>query len=1082
MDIQVLGPLQVSIAGRQVPLGGPRTRTLLAALLVDRNRTVSVDRLVDAIWGNDPPAKVANALQARVAQLRRALADAGAPPLVVTEPGGYRAHVPPGSVDADRFEQAVAAGSGQLASGNLLGAASTLAEALAAWTGPAFHEVADLPFARAEAQRLGELRLGAFERWAEAELAGGDAAQVAAELAGVVLDHPLRERMHELLMTALYRGGRQAEALAVYDGLRRRLADELGIDPSPSLQSLHSDVLRHAVPAVDAATASPSLARLPAALTTFVGRREELRDVVRLLDTARLVTLVGPGGTGKTRLAIEVARDRLARHRDGVWLVELAAITDPDAVASEVAATLGATPALHLDRHVDDQRPVGRRLADHVRDRDLLIVLDNCEHLLDGAATAVDLLLQAGPRVRLLATSREGLRAAGEHLWAVPPLAVPPARAATRDEILQTDAAQLFVDRAAAVVPGFEMDAATATAIGEVCRRLDGLPLAIELAAARCRALPVSVLNERLGDRFRLLIGGSRTATRRQQTLEAVVEWSYRLLDDRQRQVFRCLGVFVGGCDLVTAERVVADVPGDARIGIEPADVLPLIGDLVDKSLVVATPEDAGVRYGLLETLREFALRRLVEAGDADVARDRHAAWCLGLAASARRQLHAADQVSWLRRLDQEHDNLRAALKWLVARDLAAAAELAADLAWYWWLRDHREEALAWLGRLLAESVELDVSARGRLRTWHAFHASFDNQRPDLGADADEELAALAARSPELAGESRLLAAFVSVTRGEVERARMYLEEARVLADQAGVAWVVAGAHLIRGQLLLLTFDLPEALSEVERADAAAQQLGDRWLQFQAVDWLAQHAQLIGDYQRAEELIERALHLSEDLGLSEQRWLLRASQGMLAMLRDDLQRAARSLDEAFTGALAGGLRRAAAVAANGLGMVARRAGEPAAAMAAYRRGVQLLRPPDAAGASAEPDPLAGELLAGMALAAAAQGDGEHAEALAAQAAETAGFERWPLTLALILEAAAAAAVARDDHDLGARRLGGAAALREQAGLPLLKGERFDVDRLERAVRVALGEDAAAAADAAGAAAARGDVGALLPRG
>jgi predicted ATPase len=489
-----------------------------------------------------------------------------------------------------------------------------LEEALGLWRGPALAEFAEQPWAQAEAARLEELRLQAIEALVELRLAVGGHVGMVGELEGLVAAHPMRERLRGQLMVALYRSGRQADALGVYQQAREALAEELGIDPSPELQRLHHQILVQdsALDATGGPPAAPAH-NLPERLTSFVGRDAELGEVGKLVEQYRLVTVIGPGGVGKTSLAIELARRLVGGYPDGVWLVELAALQDPAMLAEVVVASLG----LDAEPGEPGTRPPAPldRLAEFVRDKALVVVLDNCEHLAAVCAGLVQRLLRAGPRLRVLATSREVLGVAGEAVWPVPPLAVPagPAGAGLDLELglelgvgevglgpevlVRFDAVRLFVDRAVAADPGFVLDGANGPVVAELCRRLDGLPLAIELAAARTRALPVAELAARLDDRFRLLAGGGRTSERRQQTLRATIDWSWELLEEGDRRLWRRLSVFSGGWTLAAAEVV------GAGEGLEGAGVVEGLVRLVDRSLVVAVGGEPA-RFGLLESLR----------------------------------------------------------------------------------------------------------------------------------------------------------------------------------------------------------------------------------------------------------------------------------------------------------------------------------------------------------------------------------------------------------------------------------------------------------------------------------------------
>ena len=548
-------------------------------------------------------------------------------------------------------------------------------------------------FLRGERTRLEELHATAVELRVDADLALGGHEQVAAELASLTAEHPLRERLRAQQMLALYRCGRQADALRVYQAARTVLGEELGLEPGRELQRLEAAILA-ADPALDLAGTKPRLderrsdaprsGNLPAPISSFVGRVRELEGVAALVRANRLVSIVGPGGAGKTRLALEVAAMVAGEHRDGVWLVELASLRDPRNVASAVAAALG----------VDDPARVDRFLAD----KGLLLVVDNCEHVIEEAASVVRRLLVAGPEVRVLATSREHLGVTGEVRWPVPPLGA-------------EDASSLFLERAQA--GGYTTSDDDMARIEQICERLDGLPLAVELAAARTRPLSLGDIGGRLHDRFRLLTTGGRPAEPRHQTLREVVDWSYGLLFADEQRVFRRLSVFAGGFDVRAAEVVCAG--DDVAVG----DVVDILGHLVDKSLVAVMSRDDGTRYRLLETLVDYGRARLVEAGEDDATADRHLRWMVELAAEAEPALRGPDQPRWVRRLSLELDNARTALEWAVHRGAAAdAVALAAGFAYGWYITGTVKEGAAFIVRALAQEGASSVEQRAVAQAW----------------------------------------------------------------------------------------------------------------------------------------------------------------------------------------------------------------------------------------------------------------------------------------------------------------------------------------------------------------------------
>jgi DNA-binding SARP family transcriptional activator len=544
MEFRILGPLEVIDQGRTVRITGPRERALLTALLLRPGETVSTDRLIDLLWSEDAPGNPSNALQAVVTRVRKALGRHGRD-LLVTRTPGYALAVGHEQVDAVRFERLIAQAK-DLLQHDPATASDLVGQALALWRGPALQELADQALAGQETARLEELRLTALEARIEADLTLGRHSELIGELQALVAAHPLRERFRGQLMLALYRAGRQAEALEVYQQARTLLGEELGLDPEPGLQALQAQILRQD-PSL-AVSAGPNRGRghtLPARISSFIGRAAELEDLRRLLTRSRLVTVIGPGGSGKTSLAVEAARAALSSQEGpgpvAVFFVDLAPVADPAHLPAAVAAALGLRGGPGA---AGTPTPPEVQLEDFLRANDsLLLVLDNCEHLVEAVAHLTDRLLRAAPDARVLATSREPLGLTGEVAWSIPGLGTPdPSKPA--GQLGEFDAVRLFSERAAAARPGFCLDEQTGPLVADICRRLDGLPLAIELAAARTRTLPVQEIARRLDDRFRLLTSGARTAVRRQQTLRAAIDWSYDLLTEPERLLLARLSVF----------------------------------------------------------------------------------------------------------------------------------------------------------------------------------------------------------------------------------------------------------------------------------------------------------------------------------------------------------------------------------------------------------------------------------------------------------------------------------------------------------------------------------------------------------
>ncbi|MBR7829355.1 winged helix-turn-helix domain-containing protein [Actinospica sp. MGRD01-02] len=716
MRVAILGTLEVRAADGLVEIPGRRLRALLIRLALDPGRVVSAERLIDDLWQDEPPNAAHNALQALVSRLRALVGRA----TIEQGGGGYRLNVRPEDVDLVRFENYVRHGRACLESGDAASAAQSLRDALALWRGTPLSDVEGMPFAEPETAALDEQRVAAVEYLVDALLAQpAPAADLLPELEQLRIAFPFREGLHARYMKVLYALGRQAEALAAYEELRATLAGRLGVDPSPELTKLHLAMLRQEPAAAPVAPivpiplrqVAPRRGNLPAQLTSFIGRESELELVSELLCNARLVTLNGPGGAGKTRLAQECGARLSELAPDGVWFAPLAAVADGAHVAQAVLTALGGENTLTLAEiaieGVDTVDP-RERLHSLVAERRMILILDNCEHVLDAVADLVDKLLAAAPGVRVLATSREPLALTGETLCPVASLALPPeaatdltVEAPPAESAAEYAAVRLFVERAGSVRPGFQLTAANAEPVVRICRALDGIPLAIELAAARLRSLTAQQVADRLDDRFRLLSSGSRTALPRHQTLRAIVDWSWDLLTPGERTVLARLSAFAGGAMPEAATHV---------CGTEPDEVIDVIASLVDKSLVVAQEDDAGeVRYRLLETVRAYAADRLEESGERARVQDAHAAHFAALAERAEPELRTADQLRWITRITLEHDNFSAALRHCVAgEDVVTALRIFHGLLWFWMMRNFEKEATEWaeeIGALVERST-----------------------------------------------------------------------------------------------------------------------------------------------------------------------------------------------------------------------------------------------------------------------------------------------------------------------------------------------------------------------------------------
>jgi predicted ATPase/DNA-binding SARP family transcriptional activator len=814
--VAVLGSLVLDI---NTPVGGARLRALLARLALDAGRAVSPVALVEALWTDADQLK---ALQSLVSRLRGVLGDAQ---LLTSGPAGYRLAVEPDAVDALRFERLARAGRHLLARSQPAEAAATLRTALGLWRGPALADVSEAPFAAAAAERLERARLVALEDRVDADLAVGTDLDLVAEIESLTAEHPLRERLHAQLIRALARDGRGAEALAAYQRIRGLLADRFGSDPGPQLQEAHLAVLRG-----DLRRSGPSRGNLDVPLTSFVGRDADVRAVVGLLGHARLVTLIGTGGAGKTRLANTVGRQ--LTPAGGVWFVPLAPVHADD-VPRVVRDVLRAREPL---------RPVAPdEVMDHLVETlagdDLVLVLDNCEHVIGTVATLAATLLGRCPRLRVLATSREPLRIDGETVHRVLPLEVPdpdsaPERARTRAAV------RLFGDRAAAARPGFALDGAALTAAVEICRRLDGLPLAIELAAARLRTLPVEAVAARLDDRFRLLTRGSRTALPRQQTLRAAVAWSWDLLDADERALLACLSAVPGS------------FTEDAAAAIsEVHDVSDALAALVEKSLLhpVEPADPVEPRYRVLETIRAYGLEQLAGV---EVVRRRHAEFYVELAETADPHLRTSDQRRWLARLTAERDNLTAAIRWAIdSGDTHLAARFGAALCWFWFLRDHPPESVDLFGRMLHPPT-LVVAA-------HAL-AIVDTGGPD---EAEAALGRLTELPPGPGTHPVLDLARLAVALGTGR-------DVLASPDDRADPWSRALALQVRGVVAMNLGRTAEAADLLGRALSGFEEVGERW--GLAVTLCTLHTALRRSGEPADwGLIERANRHFRELGLPD---------------------------------------------------------------------------------------------------------------------------------------------------------------------------------------------------------------------
>ncbi|GAA3205208.1 ATP-binding protein [Dactylosporangium siamense] len=899
MRVELLGPVVATEDdGTPVTVPGARVRMLLARLALEEGRPVHPDTLVDDLWGEQPPAGAAAALQGLASRLRRVLGGAGA---VQFAAGGYRLPVRGEDVDVHRFEQLAAQGRRELAAGRAREAASTLAAARRLWRGAALADVLEAPFARTAATRLDEMRADAVEDLFEAELQLGRHAEALTGLAAAAAERPLSERLATLRMRALSAAGRQSDALAVYEEVRARLGDELGVDPTVELREVHLALLRGELdrPATQAVEVAPS--RLPASVTSFIGREDELGRVARLMGAARLVTIVGPGGAGKTRLSLEAARRDPAYERGRVWFVPLAGLSedDPERLADTVLSVVGSAHG----RLYDGAKPMAAavdRLTEMLDVGDAVLMLDNCEHLVGAAAQLADELLGGLAQLRILATSREPLAITGEALCHLGPLALP---AGEPDLATAAEAAavRLFVDRAGGVRPGFALDESTVDAVVEICRRLDGMPLALELAAVKLRSMTVDQVARRLDDRFRLLTSGSRAALPRQRTLLAMVEWSWDLLDEAERTLARRLSAFPGGAVLTALEAVCADASLPSR------DVLYVLDSLVEKSIVQQT----GGRYRMLETVRAYGAEQLAASGD-DVS-TRFADYYLTLAEQHEPLLRGREQLRAFAVFDAEHDNMTAALRSaLDAGDVARTARFIKALFWYWGNRGLNNQLETFMGALsdlgaavpdeARRAVDLVRSTSGTQEI-HPARLLWISQRaftPDAASDDGQFQQSLTSPDPWVRATAHWAHNFTLVEQGDLEGGAAAREEAVRGFEEVGDRWGLVMSLLAIGRVPSLRGDFATSIAAFERAVAISAELGTEDYLYWTRNRLARERMRAGDLDGARRDLRAMQDRAEQLGQRRREAAILFSVAGWQRRAGELDASERTLDTMLT--------------------------------------------------------------------------------------------------------------------------------------------------------------------------------------
>ncbi|HEY5848271.1 MAG TPA: BTAD domain-containing putative transcriptional regulator [Microlunatus sp.] len=1053
----MLGPLVVEHAGDSIPVPGGRQRALLIALLLRVGKVVPSERLIDDIWAANPPADPTHALQQVMSRLRRVLFGRGAAEdWLVWHPSGYQLAVDPGVVDVTQFEQLVELGRRHLAAGAPVEAAEILRRALGLWRGPALIDVADLPFGQAAAVDLAERKLAATEDRIEADLLRGEHAAVLVELEALVSQHRLRERLSAQLMRALYADARQADALNLYESTRRMLADDLGVDPGPQLRMVYEQILVHhpnlvPPPAEPHGLSDARPSNLPAAVTTFVARDGDVGRVLALLEVSRLVTLTGPGGVGKTRLALHAANQLVETVADGVWWVDLTPLGEPMQLADAILRALEDQPGGRLAAPRVAGAEPEEQLRSFLSDRDLVLVLDNAEHLAEAVGHLVGGILTRAPGLRILATSQRPLNTAGEAVWSVPPLPVPPP-----DEDLSTGAmldypsVQLFADRAAAAGGIRDTAEDDTAAVAEICRTLDGMPLAIELAAARTRLLPPHQLLARLNDRFSLLTTRSGSAPARQRSLRAVVEWSHRMLTEPERVLLRRLAVFVGGARLDAVEQVCATPGNPVAGGITSDEIVDLLAGLIDKSLISVSAADGEARYTMLETIRAIATEQLAEAGEDTPLRAAHARYYGDLAVASVRQLRGPEQLRWLQRLSAERANMRAAIEYASGHgDGETALRLAAALSQFWWLtgdvsESHRLAALA----LHAVGPALSPD-RAAVLTFLAWLDLSQESTPEQ-VRVLEEVVEYCHSISDHDGAALSTALLALAVRQQGDRPR-----SRELAAQATAAssWPQAVALMLSGGTAGMNGDVLQGEQQITTALVRFRLVGDRWGQAECMYLLGGGlANIHGRYEHALQTLDEGVELATQLGNTEQIIGMLAITGNILVLTGDYPGAQERHEEALRLAHRLSLPSEIAFIRNGMGLCARRQGDSRLARAHHEHALAIYE--------------RGRLLSGAAVTyawlgytAELDGDADLAQVHHLRSLALARQSGDPRAIALPLEGLAGVAVLRADYQRCSTLLGAATAIRASVGAPLPAAERVDVDRAAGAARAHLHDSA-----------------------
>lgn len=1063
MQLRVLGPLElVGDDAIAIPLGGAQLRRALTTFALHAPSPTPVDVLNDVLWPDGPPS--VNALQATVSKLRKAIS-----PISIEATGtAYQLVLGSAQLDAHRFEGLTTAGREAAADGRHDLAVEHLDAALALWRGRPFDDLADLPIGQPAAVRLLSLREAATTTRLECNLSLGHIEAAAAELESLVVAEPFVERWWAMLMIARYRQDRQADALRAFQQARTVLADELGLEPGPELRDLEAKILQQdpslgpSSRPVFSQPAPPrqraSVPMLPARLQSFIGRASHIDALSDALSSLlrdqqtfheRLLTIVGPGGAGKTSLAIEVGRRiAVAPMRPRVVLIELASVPR----GGDVVAAVGAVVAPS-----NGELPTARgslaeidRIVDALGDQPTILVLDNCEHVIVDVASFAAAVLRQCQSVTVLATSRQPLAIAGERVWPIPPL--------TADESFD-------LLRARATSAGVELEGSPANreAAARLIDRLDGLPLAIELAAARLRSMSLTDMVERLDDRFTLLSVGPRLAEPRQQTLRNLVDWSHDLLDEHERTLFRRIAVFSGGATLDAIEDVCTDRVDVAHDPLFRGDIAALVTHLVDKSLVLVDQTSGGTRYRMLQTLADYAAEQLVLSGEAEAVAERHAQYFAERVGPAERALFGHEQRRWIEWLRVEWGNITTAIDHALAVDDGATAiRLTAPLGWYFFMVDEAASGAEWLHAALACAGKPDPRLHSLALASYAFLASMGPDLTNAALVAERSLATLDSYDDPVT-ESTVVGMYVmcQLFQGRLEVCRQVFPLCEAAAHRSADRWSIAMAAVVGAELLNSAGEPFAAEREMQRAADGFAAVGDRFSYTLCVTHAAELAEMRGDYDRAVRMLEETLAIAEDVGFSASGVATWSRLANLEILRGNLALATSIHRRALDTGCGPVPQWVHAISLLGLANIARRHGDTEEALRLVDEGLALPR--------SQAIPLMrSSLLVARGYSSDLAGDAEAAMAAQREALSVAlqlGAKR---VVANAVEGLAGAFAVDGQHAVAARLLGAADAVRRSSGGPMPAAERFDVDRSERRSRTALGDEAFEAELAAGA--------------